>query len=98
MHRDGGFNDCAVSGDWFEQQDGTRFWQITIVSADNYRSVADRINLHCLVSGDVFQCKEASITFPGLEAVIGETITDIDPEVLKGVLDTIGAWGDEWQT
>ena len=95
VHRHGGFDDCAVDGDWFEGQDGTRFWQLTIVSADNYRPIAERINLHCLVSGNEFQCFNAGITFPELEVAICKDITDIDPEARKGVLDTISAWERE---
>ena len=95
MHRDGGFDDCAVSGDWLEQQDGTRLWQITIVSADNYRSASERVNLHCLVTGGKVQCLKAGITFPELNPVTGKSFTNVDHEVVKGVLNTISAWENE---
>jgi hypothetical protein len=96
-HRYGGFADCAVVGDWYERQDGTRFWQMTVVSADNYRSGPERINLHCLVSDHDFQCFNVGITFPDLEVAICEGPVDIDPLVRKGVLDTIGTWEGEAQ-
>jgi len=83
-HRYGGFEDCAVVGDWFERQDGTRFWQITVESA--------RGSLHCLVFSKAFVSRLAGISFPELRSCIGEDLTEIDPAVKQGVLAQIDKW------
>ena len=93
-HRAGGFDDCAIDGNWYEGQDGTRFWRITIVSADNYRSLSERINVHCLVSGGDFKCLEAGITVPGFECFTNGP-ADVDPTVRKKALAEISKWENE---
>ena len=83
----GGFSDCAVTGEWYERQDGTRFWQVIVDSA--------LVNLHCLVFNKAFYCRLAGISFPELRPCICEDLTEIDPDVKQGVLATIRSWESE---
>src|ERR1035441_6795619 len=90
----GGFSDTAVTGEWYERQDGTRFWQIG-VSADNYLSVSEGVSLHCLVFGKAFYCRLKGISFPERRPCICEDLTEIDLAVKQGVLATILNWESE---
>jgi hypothetical protein len=91
--RNGGFDDCAVSGERYEGQNGTRFWQITIVSADNFRPVSKRVNAQCLVFGEDFHCTSIETPTP-LDIRRGKA-TEIDDEVKQGVLSVIRRWENE---
>lgn len=84
--RNGGFENCAVSGEWYECPSGDRFWQVTIVS--------EAVNAHCFISGDEFRCAEAGISFPDFKAVTGEA-TDLTSEIKQGVLAVIRRWESE---
>jgi hypothetical protein len=94
MHRDGGFDDCAISGNWYTEQDGNRFWDVTIVSAVNYRKESKRVNVRCLVSGENFYCANVERPYPFYEVQKGKAV-DIDPDVRQGVLTTIRKWEND---
>ena len=90
----GGFDDCAVSGERFEGQDGNLFWAVTIVSATNYRPASDRVNMQCLVSGEDFRCVQVEMPAPSFEVRQGDAV-EIDPDVKQGVLGVIRKWENE---
>lgn len=92
--RNGGFDDCAVSGQQFEDQKGTKFWKITIVSADNFRPVAKRVNVQCVVSGEEFRCVKVETAIPSFEVRPVET-TDINEDIKQGALGVIRKWESE---
>lgn len=99
MRRAGEFGDCAINGEWYEHQNNTRFWRITIVSADNYRPVAtERINLHCLVFGNEFHCRTAGVPLPEFSVAICNDAKEIEPLVKQGVLEEIRKWENEVTT
>jgi hypothetical protein len=89
--RNGGFDDCAISGEQYEGQDGKKFWDITIVSADNYRCPSKRMNVRCLVVGEVFECANVEMPAPSFDIRKGEAI-DIDLNVKQGALDILRKW------
>jgi hypothetical protein len=83
----GGCGDSAVTGEWYERPDGTRFWQVNVCSG--------RVNLHCLVFSKAFYSRLAGISFPELRPCLSEDLTEIDPEVKQGVLAEICKWENE---
>ena len=90
----GGFDDCAVSGQRYEDRDGNRFWDVTIVSAANYRPALKRINARCIISNDNFECATVDIPPPSFEVRKGNAV-NIDPDVQEGVLGVIRKWENE---
>lgn len=90
--RNGGFGDCAASADLFEAQDGRRIWQMTVISADNFRPESRRINLHCIVIDDSVRCAKAEVRLPSFDPVICSEYFEPDDEVKQGILSTIQGW------
>ena len=80
----GGFSDTAVTGEWYERQDGTRFWQIIVADA--------RGTLHCLVFGKEFYCRFACRSLSEQRPYLSKDLTEIDPAVKQGVLAQIDKW------
>jgi hypothetical protein len=94
--RNGRFDDCVVSGQRYEDQDGSRFWNLTVVSADNYRAVPERVNLNCFVFGNEFHCRASGINvLNDFRHAICRDAAEIDPVVKRAVLTTIRKWEGE---
>ena len=89
------FSEYTIRGNCYENQGGTRIWEIIV----NFRA-SDQVSQAWIVGGEGFRTVEAArqlLTAPQMlfEVTGGKDIGNIDPALKQSVLTTIQKWENE---